>query len=182
VVELLTIRADFPHFTLKFAEHSRFLPAFNESPNSLEKEPIMAENPEQQVIDTLRDANQTLVENVMSAQQRNLKYAQGIFASAMEVLKSNVASTRSILEKQQETLQKLSPVQASSSEMAAYADLIRLPLLSFQQGLDLLETISQQGLESFQRATENFEQVTQQGLKQWQEAVQQIQHHGDPGK
>ncbi len=36
----------------------------------------MADNQEKQVIDALRDANQTLVENLMSAQERNLKYAQ----------------------------------------------------------------------------------------------------------
>ncbi len=136
----------------------------------------MPDNQDQQVIDALRKANQTLVENLMSAQERNLKYAQGIFASTIEVLKNNVSSTRTVLEKQQETFQKLSPVQASSSDLAAYSDLIRLPLDSFQQMLDLLETTSKEGLASFQKATESFEQVTQQGLKQWQEAVNQVQH------
>jgi len=149
--------------------------AFSEITRYFNKEQVMADNQEKQVIDALRDANQTLVENLLSTQERNLKYAQGIFASTIEVLKSNVASTRSILEKQQETFQKLSPVPTSSSDMAAYSDLIRLPLASFQQMLDLLETTSREGLQSFQKATENFEQVTQQGIKQWQEAAQQIQ-------
>jgi hypothetical protein len=77
----------------------------------------MQNNQDQHVIDALRTANQTLVENLMSAQERNLKYAQGMFASTIEVLKSNVASTRALLEKQQEAFQKLSPVQASSSDL-----------------------------------------------------------------
>ena len=137
----------------------------------------MQNNQDQHVIDALRNANQTLVENLMSAQERNLKYAQGMFASTIEVLKSNVSSTRSLLEKQQEAFQKLSPVQASSSDLAAYSDLFRLPLSSFQQIEHLLETTSKEGLESFQKATESFEQVTQQGLKQWQSAVEQMQQN-----
>jgi hypothetical protein len=135
----------------------------------------MADNQNQQVIDTLRDANQTLVENLMSAQERNLQYAQGVFASTIEVLKSHVSSTRTILEEQQAAFQKLSPVQTSSSDLASYSDLIRLPLDSFQQMLDLLETTSREGLASFQRATESFEQLTQQGLKQWRDAAGQVQ-------
>ncbi len=137
----------------------------------------MQDNQDKHVIDALRNANRTLVENLMSAQERNLKYAQSVFASTIEVLKSNVASTRTLLEKQQETFQKLSPVQASSSDLAAYQDLIRLPLNSFQQMLDLLETTSKEGLASFQKASESFEQVTQQGLKQWQEAADQMQQN-----
>jgi hypothetical protein len=135
----------------------------------------MPDNQGQNVIDALRDANQTLVENLMSAQERNLKYAQGVFASTIEVLKSHVSSTRTILEEQQATLQKLSPVQTSSGDLASYSDLIRLPLDSFQQMLDLLETTSSEGLASFQRATESFEQLTQQGLKQWRDAAGQVQ-------
>ncbi len=136
----------------------------------------MQNNQDQHVIDALRNANQTLVENLMSAQERNLKYAQSMFASTIEVLKSNVSSTRTLLEKQQETFQKLSPVQASSSDLAAYSDLIRFPLNALQQMLDLLETTSEEGLASFQKTTESFEQVTQQGLKQWKEAANQMQH------
>jgi aspartate ammonia-lyase len=137
----------------------------------------MQNNQEQPIIDALRAANETLVENLMTAQERNLKYAQGIFASTIEVLKSNVANTRTLLEKQQETFQKLAPAQTSSSELSAYADLFRLPLNSFQQMLDLLETTSKEGLASFQKATESFEKVTQQGLKQWQDAVEMMQQN-----
>src|SRR6266542_4417387 len=174
---------------MRYTAHERLLMAsrkavaFGQMTRYLKKEQVMADNQEKPVIDALRDANQTLVENLLSTQERNLKYAQGIFASTIEVLKSNVASTRSILEKQQETFQKLSPVPTSSSDMAAYSDLIRLPLTSFQQMLDLLETTSQEALQSFQKATENFEQVTQQGLKQWQEAAQQLQRNVEkPGQ
>lgn len=143
----------------------------------------MTDKEEKQVplslVEAFRDANEALVESLVVAQERNLKYAQSVFESTIEVLKSQVAGMRSLMEqqakKQQEAFQKLTPESVASSAPDTYFGLFSIPLAYFQQILDLLESVSRQGLESFQKATESFEQVTQQGLKQWQEAAQQTQ-------
>ncbi len=143
----------------------------------------MADKEEKQaplsLVEAFRDTNQALVESLMGAQDRNLKYAQSVFESTIEVLKSHVASMRSLMEqqtkKQQEAFQKLTPEPVASRVPDTYFGLLSIPLAYFQQILDLLESVSKQGLESFQKASESFEQVMQQGLKQWQEAAEQTQ-------
>lgn len=156
---------------------------FAEGIKCFNKEKCMADKEEKQVplslVEAFRGANEALVESLVVAQERNLKYAQSVFESTIEVLRNQVAGMRSLIEqqakKQQEALQKLTPGSVASSAPDTYLGLFSTPLAYFQQILDLLESVSEQNLESFQKATESFEQVAQQGFKQWQEAAEQTQ-------
>jgi len=120
-------------------------------------------------------ASQTLVECLVASQQRNLQYSQSVFESTIELLKSHVASTHSLVEarasQQQEVLQQLMPLPGAWN---AYVDLFSIPLAYVQQVLELLESVWRQGFGSFEQTTESFGHVTQQALERWQEGMRQI--------
>jgi hypothetical protein len=66
------------------------------------------------MIESLREANQAVAESVIAAQERNVKFAQSIFTSGVEVLKSHAEGTQALLQeldqqtkKQQEAFLKL---------------------------------------------------------------------------
>jgi predicted nucleic acid-binding Zn-ribbon protein len=122
----------------------------------------MAEkNPEEttkDVADALRETTQLIAKSVMTAQERNLKFVQTTFTSAMEVMKSHVEASRALmheLEQQQEALQKLVP------GMQTTMDMLRAPLSTYQKALESVEKSTQQGIETFEKALKDFEKATQ---------------------
>ncbi len=110
----------------------------------------------------LREAGQTLVESLTTAQERNLKYAQSVFESTIELLKSHMEATRSVLEQWEQQ----APVQQGGSGVAqSFAGLLRTPLNAYQQMLELMETASKQNLENLQKALESFQKSVQQAAR-----------------
>ncbi|TMD91906.1 MAG: hypothetical protein E6I79_05590, partial [Chloroflexi bacterium] len=47
--------------------------------------------------DSLRETNQAIAESAVATQERNLRFAQGIFENGIEVLKSNAEDTRNLI-------------------------------------------------------------------------------------
>jgi hypothetical protein len=124
-------------------------------------------------IETLNKVNQALAESLSTAQERNLKYAQGVFESTIGLLKNHAESARSVLEQWEQQAQKqLGDPKAAETYMSFF----RAPLSAYQQTLEMVETASKQSLESFQKAAESLQHAMQQGQKQWQEAARQAQH------
>ncbi len=139
----------------------------------------MAEKKETEVPNTLvesfRETNQAIAQSIVTAQERNMKFAQSTLTSAMEVFKSHMESTRALMKdleeqakKQQETVQKM----LRGSEQT-FQDFFRPP--SYQQFLDAAETATRQGLENFQKAIESFEKAAEQGLETFRKATSQAQ-------
>jgi hypothetical protein len=124
-------------------------------------------------IGAFSEANQALAESLSAAQERNLKYAQSVFESTIEMLKDHAESARSMLEQWEQQAQN-QHVEPKVSE--SYLSLFRAPLAAYQQMLEVVETSSQRSLESFQKATESFEKAMQQGRVRWEEAARQVQH------
>ena len=122
----------------------------------------------------LGEANQALVESISAAQERNLKYAQNVFESTMELLKGHVESTRALLEDWEH--QAKTRQEASGTGGTYLEDLFRVPLTAYQQTLKVMESASRQSIESFQKATESFQQALKRSQEQWQEATHQVQH------
>lgn len=49
-------------------------------------------------VDPLREINQLIVQSLIAAQQRNMKFAQSTFINTIEVLKSHVEATRALIQ------------------------------------------------------------------------------------
>jgi hypothetical protein len=115
-------------------------------------------------VDSIREINQLFVQSLMSAQQRNMQFAQSTFTNAIEVVKSHVEATRGLLEQleQQEAFQKLPPVMGGGRLMEPSLEILRSVLSSYQQALDAAEKTTRQQLKGFEKALEDFEQAAQQ--------------------
>ncbi len=112
-------------------------------------------------VDSIREINQLMVQSLMSAQQRNMQFAQSTFTNAIEVLKSHVEATRALIEQleQQDAFQKLTSAMGGTRLMEPSLDVLRRALSSYQQALEAAEKNTRQGMESFEKAAENFEQT-----------------------
>ena len=125
------------------------------------------------LVEAFRETNQSITKSIVTAQERNIKFAQSTLANAMEVFKHHMESTSALMkeleeqtQKQQETFQQLMP------GFEAYRDFFRAPLASYQQMLAAAETSTRQGLESFQKAIEYFQEAAQQGMENFQKTTQ----------
>lgn len=123
----------------------------------------------QKLLDSFQETTQLIAENVVAAQERNMKFVQGTFTSAVEVLRSNLDATRALMQeleqqarKQQAAFQKLTPGGTESQWMETYMAFLRAPLTSYQQTLDAAEKATRLGLETFDKAIEEFQKVRQQ--------------------
>ena len=126
---------------------------------------------EQGLVDSFRETSQAIAESIISAQQRNMKFAQSMLTNTMEALKSSAEATRSLMEqweeqtqKQQEALQKLAKEigDTGTQWVDNYRNLLRNGFSSFQEVIDATEKATQQRLEDFEKATEAFEKAAQQ--------------------
>ncbi len=111
---------------------------------------------------------QAVVDSAIAAQERNAKLAQGILENGIEVLKSQVGVTQTLIQelgqqyqKQQEAFQAL-----SQQSMEAYRDFLFAPLTFFQKAVDAAEVATREGMK-------NFQQMSQQGMEQFQKATRQ---------
>ena len=111
---------------------------------------------------------QALVESAIAAQERNTRLAQSIFENGIEVFKSQVSVTNSLMQelgqqfqKQQDAFQSL-----AQGSMDAYRDFIFAPLIFWQKALGAAESATLEGLK-------NFQKVTEQGLETIQKTTRQ---------
>jgi len=112
---------------------------------------------------------QAVVDSTLAAQERNTKLAQGIIENGIEVLKSQVGVTQTLIQelgqqyqKQQEAFQVL-----AQESMEAYREFLFAPLTFFQKAMDAAEATTQEGMK-------NFQQMSQQGMEQFQKTTRQV--------
>jgi hypothetical protein len=109
---------------------------------------IMAENKMSEaalnIVRVVRDANQAIANNVVAAQERNVKYTQSVLINGLEVLKSQMDSNRNLAQqllemsqRQQEAWQTL-----AQESIDAYIDLLRAPYTSYKQAVEFAESAS----------------------------------------
>lgn len=111
---------------------------------------------------------QALIDSTLAAQERNNRFAQQVFESAIEALKSQVGITRTLMEElgQQGQQQQNAFQMLAQQSVDAYMSLWRAPFTYYQQALDAAEVATRQSIERFQTAT-------RQGLDYMQGLTQQ---------
>lgn len=111
---------------------------------------------------------QSVADNAVAAQERNVRYAQSLVQNGTEVLKSHAEDTRALMQtlaeqsqKQQEAFQEL--VRES---MDAYLDYFYAPFSYYEQTLETAGSIARQGVETAQK-------IARQGMEAVQRATRQ---------
>jgi hypothetical protein len=111
---------------------------------------------------------QSVADNAVAAQERNVRFAQSLVQNGTEVLKSHAEDTRALMQtlaeqsqKQQEAFQVL--VRES---MDAYLDYFYAPFSYYEQTLETAGSIARQGVETAQK-------IARQGMEAVQRATRQ---------
>ena len=114
----------------------------------------MADNNKQQqvrdaswdLVNSFRDINKTVMDNLMNFQDRNVKFTQNIFLNWMELLSQQTESMQNVqqqwaqqLRKQQDAYQKL-----VSASMQTYMDFFLAPLSFSRQLVEATQGMMQQ--------------------------------------
>src|SRR5215813_5286365 len=93
---------------------------------------------------------QAVVDSAVAAQERNTKLAQSILENGIEVLKSQVGVTHSLVhelgqqyQKQQEAFQAL-----AQESLEAYKDFLFAPVTFFQKAMDAAEVATREGMKN----------------------------------
>ena len=94
------------------------------------------------VVNALRETNQTIADSIMTIQDRNLKFTQGLFSSWMELLTQQTESVQHFqqqwgqqIREQQDALQKLMP-----TSIQIYLAFLRTPFSFSRQVVDGTKT------------------------------------------
>jgi len=113
---------------------------------------------------------QTVVNAALAAQERNVKFAQGMLQNGTQVLKAHAESTRDLVQtlaeqsrKQQEAFQTL-----ARESFNTYRDFLTAPFSYYQQTLETAESAAWRGVEAAQR-------ITREGVAAAQKATRQVQ-------
>ena len=120
---------------------------------------------------------QVLMDNTAAAQERNTKYAQSVFENGIELLKSQIDLTHSLLQElEQQSQKRQATFQALAQEsMEAYKDFLFAPLAFWQKALDTAGSVTQEGLKNFQNATlqgmETMQKTTQQTVAMMEKSL-----------
>ena len=107
-----------------------------------------------EVIDSLRETSQTVADSLVDIQDRNLKFAQNIFLSWMELITGQTESIHHVQQQwepqvrtQRDAFQKL-----ASSSMHMYLDLLRAPFAFSRRVIDMTEDTMHQEQEEARKA------------------------------
>lgn len=116
---------------------------------------------------------QEVVENALSAQERNTKFVQGVFENGIEVLKSQVGVTRTLMQEMEQQAQKQQDAfqTLAHESLEAYLGFVRAPFSYYQQAFEAAEVATREGLDSFQKATRQGVETMQKAAKQAQNAA-----------
>ncbi len=143
------------------------------------------------LLTSFQEANQTIAEHLLSAQERNRKLSERFFTEGMEVLKANQAAAQSLIAAQERTNQYIQDFFNEGIEvLKSQGESMRALMQELEQQirkqyeaiqtliyapvgttLDILST----PLAAYQKALGIAETITRQGLEQMQQATQQTQ-------
>lgn len=117
---------------------------------------------------SLNETNKTIADTALAAQERNIKFAQGIFENGIEVLKSDAESTRTLLQElTEQPQQNQGAFQAVVDTTVAIQDRnARFAQSVFQGWIDLLK--------SHTEATRTLLQTVAGQTRRQQEAFQTL--------
>lgn len=145
----------------------------------------------QTLVKSFQETNQAVMENIIAAQERNMRLAQNFFTEGMEVLKANQAVVESIIAAQERNMRLAQgfftdgtdavkgQTEATRTLMQELGQKVQEQQAVFQQlareSMDAYMGFLQGPLSYYQQALKTANTVTGQGLGNVQKATQQAQ-------
>ena len=107
-----------------------------------------------EVIDSLRETSQTVADSLVAIQDRNLKFAQNIFLSWMELITGQTESIQHLQQQwgQQVQTQRDAFQRLASNSTQIYLDFLLAPFSFSRRVIDVTEDTMQQEQEAARKA------------------------------
>jgi len=123
---------------------------------------------------------QAVVNSAITAQERNLRYAQSIVESEAELLKSHLNATRDLWQKLAEQSQKQQEAFQSllHESVDMYVNFLFTPFSYYRQAVDTAESMAWQGIETAQQITRQGFEATRSATRQGMEVAQKATRQG----
>jgi len=123
---------------------------------------------------------QAVVNSAITAQERNLRYAQSIVESEAELLKSHLNATRDLWQKLAEQSQKQQEAFQSllHESVDMYVNFLFTPFSYYRQAVDTAESMAWQGIETAQKITQQGFEATRSATRQCMEVAQNATRQG----
>jgi DNA mismatch repair ATPase MutS len=130
------------------------------------KDQIMAVNKIQEaawnLTETILETSQKIANSAVAAQERDMRFVQNSFDNGMEVLKSSVADTRTLIGGLVEQPQK---VQGRFQAITGSA------IAAQERNVKFVQTVAEEGFEALQSQAESTRFLTQELMKQSQKQL-----------
>jgi hypothetical protein len=141
---------------------------FENGNNALKSQAENTRTMAEELVQKQQEAWQVMTESVVAAQERNMKFAQGVFENSLQVLQSHAESTRGLMQTlideartRQDAYRTL--VQAS---VEAYRSFLSAPVSYFEQAVDVAENAARQGQKVAHKTAENSKQVAHKAAEE----------------
>jgi len=123
---------------------------------------------------------QAVVNSAITAQERNLRYAQSIVESEAELLKSHLNATRDLWQKLAEQSQKQQEAFQSllHESVDMYVNFLFTPFSYYRQAVDTAESMAWQVIETAQQITRQGFEATRSATRQGMEVAQKATRQG----
>jgi predicted nucleic acid-binding protein len=122
------------------------------------------------MVRSLNDINRAITSSVTNAQERNVRFAQGVFENSMAVLRSHTDAARELAEEIVEKPDRQAEIMQAlvNTQIAAYDRNLRLAQSIFNDGIEVLKnsaldarSLTQEMVQETQRQQEQFQDLTQ---------------------
>lgn len=135
------------------------------------------------LVKSVQDTNKAIAETVVTSQERNLAFAQGVLENSIEVLKSHAESTRSLMHELVDRAreQQVGPESLQAvvdSTLAAQERNTRLAQSVLENGIEVLKSQSslthslmQEMGQQFQKQQEAFQTLAQESMEAYKDFI-----------
>ena len=123
----------------------------------------------EELVQTLRETYQTIVENTASSQERGVKLAQTLVENGIEELKSQAEATRSVIQ----TLTQ--PTEKPRGFRETYQTLVDSAVSSQERNVKFAQSVVENGIEEIKSQTESAQALIQALAQQSEKQRQALQ-------
>jgi len=116
--------------------------------------------------ESVRETNQAIADSAVAAQERNMRFVQGVYDNSVEVLKSHAKSSRSLIQELMEQPEKRQGIMQTVADSAAAAQERNMKLV--QSNLQSSSELLKSHVESSRALAQKFAEQVQRLQESWQ--------------
>jgi hypothetical protein len=118
------------------------------------------------MVRSLNDMNRAITTSITSAQERNVRFTQGVFENSQTVLKSHADAARDLAEE---------IVEKPDRQAEILQNVVNTNVAAYDRNLRLAQSIFNDGIEVFKNSAQDVRSLVQEMAKETQKQQEQFQ-------